>query len=138
MSSKKTVTVRPANKNGKDQVKKPAFDALKWFVVIAFIIIGVVSNIYYGQVSGAIRAAVGIVAFIFLLWLFFTTTAGAKALGFIKGAQSEMRKVVWPTRPEAVQMTIIVLIILVVTSLVLWAVDSLFLWLVGLLTGQGG
>lgn len=139
MSSKKPLTTKKTN-NKKD-ARRPlqtALDRFKWLVIIALIIVAVVANIYYGQVAGALRAAIGIVGFLVLLWLFFTTAAGQVSLSFFKGAQTEMRKVVWPTRPEALQMTVIVLIILVVMSIILWGVDSCFLWLVGLLTGQGG
>ena len=115
-----------------------ALDRFKWLVIIAIVIVAVVANIYYGQVAGAIRAAIGIVGLLILLWLYFTTALGQVSLGFFKGAQAEMRKVVWPTRPEALQMSVIVLVILVIMSIILWGVDSCFLWLVGLLTGQGG
>ena len=118
--------------------KRSSLDVLKWIVIIAAAVAGVVANIHYGTVAGSVRTAVGIVAFLILLSLFFSTVAGHQAMAFIKGAQVEMRKVVWPTRQETVQMTLVVMVVLVIASLVLWAVDGLFLWLVGLLTGQGG
>ena len=135
-----------SKKNFSDKQKKQdrsdggssSVDKLKWLVVFAIIVCGVVANIHYSSVSGAIRAAVGLVGFLVLLAVFFSTQSGTKSWAFIKGSQTEMRKVTWPTRPEAMQMTMIVMIVLIITSLVLWFVDGLFLRLVGLLTGQGG
>ena len=114
------------------------FNYLKWLLVIALIVVGVVANIHYSDVSGAIRAAIGLVGFLLVLAIYFRTYSGIKAWAFIKGAQTEMRKVTWPTRPETMQMTMIVIIVLIITSLLLWCVDGMFLRLVGLLTGQGG
>jgi preprotein translocase subunit SecE len=45
----------------------------------------------------------------------------------------ELRKVTWPTIPEARRMTVIVLIVMGATALVLGAMDRIFSWLIGLL-----
>jgi preprotein translocase subunit SecE len=45
----------------------------------------------------------------------------------------ELRKVSWPTLPEARRMTVIVLIVMAVTAAVFGALDRIFSWLVGLL-----
>ena len=42
----------------------------------------------------------------------------------------EIRKVVWPTRPELVQTTAIVVVFVLVVALLLWGMDSLISWLV--------
>lgn len=39
---------------------------------------------------------------------------------------AELRKVSWPTRPEATQLTIVVLVVLAVTSAFLGTMDFLF------------
>jgi preprotein translocase subunit SecE len=53
----------------------------------------------------------------------------------IRGSRSELRKVVWPTRAETTQTTLIVIAMVVVMGLLLWLLDVLLLWLVRLLTG---
>ena len=137
MSSKKVVTDKQHKRHASSSVGGMA-DYAKWALVVLLILAGVVTNVYYDNVSSAIRAAVGIVGCLVVLSLYFSTRSGIKAWGFLKGSQTEMRKVTWPTRSEAMQMTMIVMVVLVILSLVLWAVDGMFLWLVGLLTGQGG
>jgi preprotein translocase subunit SecE len=63
------------------------------------------------------------------------TEKGSNALLFAKEARTEVRKVVWPTRQEAIQTTGIVLVVTVLMSLLLWGLDSVLFWLVGLVTG---
>ncbi|HRF45659.1 MAG TPA: preprotein translocase subunit SecE [Candidatus Competibacteraceae bacterium] len=63
------------------------------------------------------------------------TEPGADTLEFIRGARSELRKVVWPTRAETTQTTLIVLAMVVLMGILLWLFDMLLLWLVRLVTG---
>ena len=64
------------------------------------------------------------------------TEKGRNAAIFAKEARTEVRKVVWPTRQEAVQTTGIVLVVTLLMSLLLWGLDSVLFWLVGLVTGM--
>ncbi len=50
----------------------------------------------------------------------------------------ELRKVVWPTWPEARNLTVIVLVVILVGSVFLGLADFLFSQLFGLLLGLGG
>jgi len=63
------------------------------------------------------------------------TEIGAETLEFIRGARLEVRKIVWPTRAETVQTTLIVIVMVVIMGLLLWLLDVLLLWLVRLITG---
>lgn len=47
----------------------------------------------------------------------------------------ELRKVSWPTRREAANLTIIVLVVIVAMTLILGSLDILFSWLLTLLVG---
>jgi len=49
---------------------------------------------------------------------------------FIREVQVEAKKVVWPERKEAVQATLMVVIMVLFVSLFLWLVDSGLSWLV--------
>ena len=66
------------------------------------------------------------------------TERGRNTWGFVKDARSEVRKVVWPTRAETMQTTLIVIIMVLVVGVILWLMDTFLLWAVKLLTGQGG
>ena len=51
------------------------------------------------------------------------TTAGRAGWEFVKGSRLELRKVVWPTRKETVQTTLVVVAMVVSIALFLWIVD---------------
>jgi preprotein translocase subunit SecE len=63
------------------------------------------------------------------------TERGAEILEFLRGSRSELRKVVWPTRAETTQTTLIVIAMVVIMGILLWLLDVLLLWLVRLITG---
>ena len=65
----------------------------------------------------------------------FSTVKGKAGLAFAKESKVEARKVVWPTRQEAVQTTGIVLVATVIMSLIMWGLDSILFELVGFVTG---
>ena len=60
------------------------------------------------------------------------TVKGRTAVAFAKESRTEVRKVVWPTRQEAVQTTGIVLVATLIMSLLLWGLDSVLFWVVGI------
>jgi preprotein translocase SecE subunit len=47
---------------------------------------------------------------------------------FVKETQGELRKVTWPTREEAIRLTVVVLVLSAAASVVLFAADALFSW----------
>ena len=68
-----------------------------------------------------------------LLWL---SDSGKRILGFATGSYNEMKRVVWPTRKETLQMTGIVFAFVTVMAIVLWLMDKLIGWLIyGVLLG---
>ena len=52
-----------------------------------------------------------------------------------KEARVEIRKVVWPTRQETTQTTLIVVVMVIFVGLILWALDSTLSWSVSGLIG---
>lgn len=112
-----------------------SLDFLKWSVAILLLAGAVVVNYLYSDQSVLIRA-VGVVAAVVVAGIIAVQTEkGRNALNFAKEARTETRKVVWPTRQEAVQTTMIVLVATLIMSLVMWGLDSALFELVGLITG---
>jgi len=66
------------------------------------------------------------------------SSTGKSIMGFISGAQSEVRRVVWPTRAETTQTTLAVLVIVLIMGILLWLFDMVLLAAIQTLTGQGG
>jgi preprotein translocase subunit SecE len=56
------------------------------------------------------------------------TSESGKAVAFGRDAWREVKKVVWPTRKEAIQMTAYVFAFVVVMALFLWLTDKTLEW----------
>jgi len=69
--------------------------------------------------------------------VFMQTERGRMLWKFIQGSRVEIRKVVWPTRTEAMQTTITVFVFVLVLGVFFWLLDMGLLWITRLLTGQG-
>ena len=112
-----------------------SLDTLKWGLAILLLAGAVVGNYMFGEESVLIRA-IGVVAAVIVAGLIaMQTEKGRNAVSFAKEARTEVRKVVWPTRQEAIQTTGIVLVATLIMSLILWGLDSLLFWVVGFITG---
>ncbi|OGT25688.1 MAG: preprotein translocase subunit SecE [Gammaproteobacteria bacterium RIFCSPLOWO2_02_FULL_42_14] len=120
-----------------NETQTSQFDTFKWIIVFLFIFGGIIANSYFDDVALALRAAAGVILLIAALFTASRTAKGQLAWSFMKGARNEMRKVVWPTRHETTQTTLIVVAMVVVAALILWGIDRIFFELVAWLTGQG-
>jgi preprotein translocase subunit SecE len=65
------------------------------------------------------------------------TATGSLIWDYLQGARVEARKVVWPTRQESVQTTLVIAVFVVVVALFLSGVDWLLMHGVQALTGKG-
>ena len=111
------------------------FDTLKWLVVAALVAAGVVGNSYFADQSLLYRV-LGLLALAAVAGLIALQTAkGAAFWDLVKGSRTEIRKVVWPTRQETVQTTMIVVVFVLLVALVLWGLDGFLGWLVSLAIG---
>jgi len=110
-------------------------DGLKWVGVALLVALGVASNIYFANESLLYRV-IGLLGLALVAGFIALQTAHGKALwSMVRESRTEIRKVVWPTRQEAVQTTMIVVAFVVVVALLLWGLDSLLGWLVSLIIG---
>ncbi len=111
------------------------FDTVKWLLVAVLVAVAVVGNSYFADQSLLYRV-LGIVAMALVAGLIaLQTEKGASFWTLVKGSRTEIRKVVWPTRQETVQTTMIVVVFVLVVALFLWGLDSLLGWLISLVIG---
>ena len=61
--------------------------------------------------------------------VFFTSESGKQLIAFGRDSVREVKKVVWPTRKEAIQMTGYVFAFVFVMALFLWLTDKTLEWL---------
>lgn len=109
----------------------------------------VVSPLDKAKLAGAVALIVGALAAFYLLgkqgslaqWgallvgfaaaaaVFFASEPGRELFGFGRDAWREVKKVVWPSRKEAIQMTAYVFGFVVLMALFLWLTDKTLEWL---------
>jgi len=64
------------------------------------------------------------------------TEVGRSGWSFVAGARTEARKVVWPTRKETTQTTLMVVVMVVIVGILLWLLDMGLVWAVKVFTGN--
>jgi preprotein translocase subunit SecE len=102
-------------------------DKFKVALAVVATIAGVVGFfILKGQNKPALACAgalvAGLVVAVLLLW---TSATGRDFLGFAKESVRETKKVVWPTRKEATQITLVVFGFVLIMAIFLWGTDKI-------------
>ncbi|OEC49555.1 preprotein translocase subunit SecE [Pseudomonas sp. ENNP23] len=121
--------------NAKLEAKESRFDALKWIVVAFLVVVGVVGNHYFAAQPIIYRVLALLVLGGGAAFVALQTVKGQAFFSLAKEARVEIRKVVWPTRQETTQTTLIVVAVVLVMALLLWGLDSLLGWLVSMIVG---
>jgi preprotein translocase subunit SecE len=62
---------------------------------------------------------------------------GSEFRRFVELSRIELRKVVWPTRQETLQTTVVVFVFVAIAGVFFWALDLVLAWATKFLTGQG-
>jgi len=113
-------------------------DTAKLALAVLILLAGLVSYYYFATSSVLLRAFGVIIAVAAGLGVVFTSFQGQLLWKFIQGARIELRKVVWPTREETIQTTLVVLIFALIGGVFFWLLDLVLLFLTKQITGQGG
>ncbi|GGL61851.1 protein translocase subunit SecE [Pseudomonas brenneri] len=119
----------------KAEAQSSRFDLVKWLAVVALVVVGVVGNQYYSASPVLYRVLVLLALAAVAVFIGLQTVKGKSFAVLVKEARTEIRKVVWPTRQETTQTTLIVVAVVLVMALLLWGLDSLLGWLVSLIVG---
>ena len=112
-----------------------SLDIFKWVIIFVLLAVAIVGNHMLSDVSAVVRAIGVLVLFAIAGFVALQTAKGKEALAFAKESHIEVRKVVWPSRQEALNTTFIVLIATGILGLVLWGLDTVLLKIVNLITG---
>ena len=126
--------------NGKVENSRSAFADTTLLLISVIMLLGGIAAYYYYQELAItpVRVAALIVVTLLASWVAAQTEKGSTFFRFLKESDIERRKVVWPTHQEAVQTSLMVIVVTIIISLFLAAVD----WMIGalvrsLLTGGG-
>ena len=106
--------------SGADKAKLAAAGVLVVAAIVVFYLLG--------KQDLWLRIAALLVLMIVAIATFFTSEPGKQLIAYGQDSIREVKKVVWPTRKEALQMTGYVFAFVVVMALFLWLTDSLLEW----------
>jgi preprotein translocase subunit SecE len=121
--------------NAKAEPKDTRYDLLKWLAVAALVVVGVSGNQFYSAEPILYRVLALLVVAAAAGFVALQTAKGQSFFNLVKEARIEIRKVVWPTRQETTQTTLMVVAVVLVMALLLWGLDSLLGWIVSLIVG---
>ena len=112
-------------------------DTVKLLLAISLLLAGV-TGFYYFEAEGLIYRVLGLLAFVMVaLGMVYATQLGQRIVGFGRESRTEVRKVVWPTRQETVQTTMLVIVAVIILGILLWFIDMMLVSAVQYLTGRG-
>jgi preprotein translocase subunit SecE len=116
---------------------KTPLDLVKVVLAVALVVAGFV---FYYAVKQADWVAGGVLTLCLVsaVSLFFSSSTGASMLTFFRASYTELSRVVWPSRAETLQMTLVVFVFVLVMAIFLWVIDKSILTLIELLLSRGG
>lgn len=111
-------------------------EKLRWWLAIALAVAGLVANIYYeGELATVVRVLMLIGGIVLGALVASTTEKGRNFFSFVRSSNIERQKIVWPTRNETLQTTLIVLVVVVIIGAFLALVDLAYSSLVSYFFG---
>jgi preprotein translocase subunit SecE len=103
-------------------------DKAKMGLAVVLVIAGLAGFYLLARQGALVQWGALIVALVAAVIVFFTAETGRQFVAFGRDAWREVRKVVWPSRKEAIQMTAYVFGFVVIMALFLWLTDKTLEW----------
>ena len=111
-------------------------DIVKYALALLLVAAGVFVFYWFDQWAGGLRALAVVAGLLAGAAVFAATAKGAATREFLSESRFELRKVVWPTRQEAMRTTWVVMIAVAVLSLLLAGFDLIIQGAVKFLLGR--
>ena len=103
-------------------------DKAKLAAVVALVIASVAGFYLLSKQGAVVQWAALVVGLVAAVAVFLVSESGRQFVAFAKDAWREVKKVVWPTRKETLQMTAYVFAFVVIMALFLWFTDKTLEW----------
>ena len=111
------------------QTVSSGVDKLKIGASAALLLLALAGFFLLSKQGGVAQWAAFIVGLAASAGVFLSSEPGQQLIAFGVDATRELKKVVWPTRKEATQMTLVVFGFVVVMALFLWLTDKTLEWI---------
>ena len=131
----------PQRNNSAEVVQSSSpLDYVLWGVALILLIASMMVNQHlpaYWAPANDIWVRVGVIlaCIVVALGLLYATHQGKGFVRLLKDSRIELRRVTWPTKQETVTTSWQVLVVVVVTSIVLWCFDYLLGWAIKFIIG---
>ena len=100
-------------------------DKIKVALAVGAVVAGVVGFYFLSDKPTITRAGALVAGLIVAIAIAWTSTPGRDFLNFARESVREAKKVVWPTRKEAMQITAVVFGFVLLMAIFLWGTDKL-------------
>lgn len=110
------------------EVQESRHDGIKWAAVAILVVLAVVGNSYFAEQALLYRVLGVVVLGLAAAALALTTAKGRSLAELARSSRKEIQRVVWPTRQETIQTTVIVLVAVLLVGLMLWLIDTVLGW----------
>jgi preprotein translocase subunit SecE len=112
----------------KTEVQSSTLDTAKLAVAVLLLVAGVIAFYWY-QDQSALYRALGLVAItVVAAGIALTTAKGRATVAFLQESRTEVRKMVWPSRAETMQTTLVVFLVVIIVGIFLWLLDMFLSW----------
>ena len=103
-------------------------DKTKLFAAVAIVLASIAGFYLLGKQGPLIQWAALLLGLALAVVMFLVSEHGRQFIAFARDASREVKKVVWPTRKESLQMTGYVFAFVVLMALFLWFTDKTLEW----------
>jgi preprotein translocase subunit SecE len=110
--------------NNPVQTVSTSNDKIKVVTAVCAVIAGIVGFYFLADKSTLIRSTALLVGLLVAIGMLWTSTPGRDFINFAQESVRETKKVVWPTRKEATQITAVVFGFVLIMALFLWGADK--------------
>lgn len=124
--------------NARAEAASSGLDTAKLAVAVLLLAGGIWAFYFFAAYSVLLRTLGLLVIASGAAALALTSTQGRQLWRFALDSRMEVRKVVWPTRQETIQTTLIVIVMVFILGLILWLFDTILRAVFNLLVGNGG
>ena len=111
------------------QTVSTGVDKAKLAAAAALVIAALAAFYVFGKQGPLVQWSALLLGIAAAVVVFFTSEPGKALYAFGRDAWREVKKVVWPARKEAIQMTVYVFVFVLVMALFLWLTDKTLEWL---------
>ena len=113
-------------------------DKVKLAVAVLIVIAGVAGYYLLADQAAWMRWLSVIASLVLAAVVVAFSRYGSEFRRFVELARIELRKIVWPTRQETLQTTLVVFGFVIVAGVFFWLLDLALAWATKALTGTGG